>query len=242
MWIERELALLPTKNKSKLVLIGNWNRLSIPEINVDECDFDDDESFQHLYLLSDEEIEEGDCYIHFNLNCNEYSVHKADEHFNSDNNPNIIDNRSFVFPYWDKKIIATTDNSLRIDYDYHMVRTSEETKKCYNKSLPLIPQSFIEHYISEFNKGNKIEKVMVEYEEFAPNNGINLNDGYRKELKVLNDNIITIKQVKDSWSREELYELLRKAFKVGHDRGYSGYPNTDNWSKPEFEQWIQENL
>ena len=34
-------------------------------------------------------------------------------------------------------------------------------------------------------------------------------------------------------------EDLRKAFDAGNKRGWSGYPNTDNWTQPKFEEFIQ---
>ena len=39
-------------------------------------------------------------------------------------------------------------------------------------------------------------------------------------------------------SKEELVELLGKAFVAGNERGWSGYPNTDNHTKPTKEQFI----
>lgn len=32
-------------------------------------------------------------------------------------------------------------------------------------------------------------------------------------------------------------EDLRNAFEAGHRLGWSGYPNTDNWTQPNYEQW-----
>jgi len=34
-------------------------------------------------------------------------------------------------------------------------------------------------------------------------------------------------------------EDLRKAFEAGNKRGWSGYPDTDNWTQPKFEEFIQ---
>jgi len=33
-------------------------------------------------------------------------------------------------------------------------------------------------------------------------------------------------------------EDLQQSFNAGVKRGYSGYPNTDNWTQPEFEDWF----
>lgn len=83
-----------------------------------------------------------------------------------------------------KKIIATTDTSLGL-------------------SQP--SQSFIKAYIEEYNKGNVITDVLVEYiviDEFTTDGDW---EKYRNiQLKVDLNNTITIKKVKDSWSIEEL--------------------------------------
>jgi hypothetical protein len=102
-------------------------------------------------------------------------------------------------PYWGnkdtlKKIIATTDTSL---------------------GIALIPEQFINYFIKEYNKGNVIKEVLVEYEEYE----IKQIEWFQeapythkyKELKIkLNsDNTINIKPIKDSWSREEVVKLLK---------------------------------
>lgn len=90
-----------------------------------------------------------------------------------------------------KKVIATTDTSL---------------------GLPQPSQAFIDAYIIAYNAGTPITKVMVAYEDFMLNNGVNLNDGYHSKLKVDKSNAITIRKVKDQWNEAEVISLLRKAF------------------------------
>ena len=34
---------------------------------------------------------------------------------------------------------------------------------------------------------------------------------------------------------------MRDAFEAGHKLGWSGYPNTDNWTQPKFEEWFDKN-
>lgn len=33
---------------------------------------------------------------------------------------------------------------------------------------------------------------------------------------------------------------LKEAFDAGHKKGFSGYPNTENWKAPSFEQWFEQ--
>lgn len=35
-------------------------------------------------------------------------------------------------------------------------------------------------------------------------------------------------------------DINRKSFEAGNKRGWSGYPNTDNWTQPTFEQYYNE--
>lgn len=104
--------------------------------------------FQHLYILSDDEIKENDWCINRNLDTI-YQI-KA-----------IVGN----LENW-IKIIATTDLSL----GYNDILSIRQRKGLTNhyptfKPLPSIPQSFIKKYVSEYNKGNQITDIFVEYEE-----------------------------------------------------------------------------
>jgi hypothetical protein len=91
-----------------------------------------------------------------------------------------------------KKIIATTDKSLGL--------ASPST-------------SFIEKFVEEYNKGNIITKVIVEYEsvEYCRPMPMVHQKYYISKVKINpKDNTITIKKVKDSWSREEVIDLLTR--------------------------------
>lgn len=120
------------------------------------------------------------------------------------------------------KVIATTDKSL---------------------NLPQPSQSFIEKYISEYNKGNKIEEVMVEYELFDNGWDSSVVTNRVHKIKVnLKDNTITIKSVKNSWSREEIKQIL-EMYKSDID-------DSEIWNSdllihihyPDINKWIEENL
>lgn len=108
------------------------------------------------------------------------------------------DEEIFKHDKLDKKIIASTDNL----------------------NLPQPSQSFITKYIEEYNKGNKIEDVLVEYEEYITdgwvptyNNPDNHNLEQSAELDIrlkIKDNTITIKKVKESWNKEEISSIIRR--------------------------------
>jgi len=44
------------------------------------------------------------------------------------------------------------------------------------------------------------------------------------------------------YTKEEVILLVTNAFKAGYERSDSGYPNTDNHTKPNIEKFIQQNL
>ena len=124
---------------------------------------------QNLYFLSDDEIKEGDYYLsnESNLinNDPEYVVRRCDKINNgwleSDSNPGQGDN-----PFHSSKIIATTDKFL-------FFKDKNKSPKQYmgsyismslGENLPQPSRQFIEKYVEEYNKGNVITDVLVEYE------------------------------------------------------------------------------
>lgn len=192
--------LLPTDNVSNI-----WLRKS-QLMYSKGCSPMDESIPQHIYITSDEKIEEGD-----------WMFHKLDKHpikFDGDN--------SGRFPYGYKKIISSTDKSL---------------------NLPQPSQEFIEVFIREWNKDNKIEDVLVEYELNIPENANKFphfkvevvrcvwEEDYRLKINP-KDNTITIRKVKDSWSREEVISLIKK-----YSKEACGQPWFDTDDK-----WIEENL
>jgi len=164
------------------------------------------DTIKHLYFLSDDEIKEDDWYL-FND-----SIHQL--------------RRGDIASTNCKKIIATTDTSL--SSITHSTYPSGNTTGV--RTLVELPQpsiSFIEKYIKEYNNNIPITDVLVEYwahtEEYP-------------QLKVNSkDNTITIKKVKDSWSREEVELHCRIAF-------YAGMANTPMTGEKILNEWIESNL
>jgi len=148
---ECDIIMLPTDNlvgKQDLILIGNWKKLHL--MTNWQPKLAEDEKAQHLNILSNEKIKEGDFQICIDPN---------NPHYNQISNKtnNAVNSGAY------KKIIATTDSSL-------FVNTNCETYKkehCggYCCGVKQISQQFIEYFISEYNKGNVISKVLIEVEE-----------------------------------------------------------------------------
>lgn len=161
----------------------------------------------HLYFLSDNEIKEGDWI------------------YNKEREPSILQCiGKGSLRNW-KKIIATTDESLKIE-----IFGLGETAMC---SLPQPSQSFLEIFVKEYNKGMVIKEVMIEYYVITLN-----EDWSQKPVVITNeyklkinskDNTITIKRVKDSWNREEVIALFKKYIEDKENSITSKYNGFDNW-------------
>ena len=223
----------------KVVMVATDNKTNITKIYLDadktksvlrtnKTVNDNYKEYINLYITSNEEIKEGDWFI---------SAGKIHQ-YKGDKLPLIV-RCDF------RKIIATTDESL------------EPINLYGNSGLFKPSDSFISKYIEEYNKGNIISDVLlVEYEQCKVCQGTKRhivsmfgevdcnycqkNEGYEKlyiepRLKVDSNNTITIKKVKDSYSREEVINLLYK-YNDGIIDRYSQLTNKD------LDKWIKENL
>lgn len=108
-----------------------------------------------------------------------------------DKDRNIFQHKNyFPISIGQRKIIATTDASLGLSYP---------------------SQQFIQKYVKEYNKGNIITDVLVEYEGEALYTEQQYFKGYKDKLKINpKDNTITIKKLKEIYTKEELYQILEK--------------------------------
>lgn len=131
-----KVVMLPTNEKAKKGELYFFDKLLISEGKYAG------EISQHLYFLSDEEIKEGEYY---------YNVVRKDVQ-QCENN---IEASSLKHsPQYAKKIIATTDSSLKITIDLGEIAREN--------ILPQPSQSFLEVFVKEYNKGNVIKEVLVD--------------------------------------------------------------------------------
>jgi hypothetical protein len=137
---------------------------------------------QHLYLISNEEIKDGDycvCVKKFGVLFTDGTEHKFNQLIKVEHEAYYQVNKTDY-----KKVIATTDTTL---------------------NLPLIPQSFIEKYV-EVN--DKIDEVMVETELIESDKfwfkqfPDSVHDKHYK-VKTRKDNTVIISKVKDIWNYDE---------------------------------------
>lgn len=216
-----KVIMLPTNKKSNI-----YSNLLIKSItSIYKHNRNDDFINQHLYIISDDEIKENDWCLETNKNSTQYNtIFKChnDENKGYINSIEACNNYSAT-----KKIISTTDTSLIISGNVDVQPMIQ------SRMLPQPSQQFIEKYIEEYNKGEVITDVLVEYELTGNLNSIINSDSivYNNILKINSkDNTITIKKVKDNWNREEVVNLI--------------YKHTEDILKQRvtIEDWINNNL
>ena len=216
-----KVVMLPTNKPSKLGDLATYQGKSLAKVIKEGVNLKNTTvQFWNLYIISDDEIKEGDWF---------YNIHSK-----------IVGRAEFNFGKDElaKKIIATTNSSLW--------RPSHK----YASDVILLPQpsqQFINKYIEEYNKGNVITDVLVEYELISNEeyfgNTVNPDDDvpyFDEKLKINpKDNNIIIKIAKDSWSREEVIEFGNKV-KEYCKNGWK----SDSLHRVFFEwdKWIEENL
>ena len=217
MYKKVNVIILPSKNGNSKIGLNPRAMFNKPHLYYfnegavyQEC--------QHLYIISDEEIKVGDWIYRYE----DKKVFQSKSYF-SEGNPL---KKGLI-----TKIIATTDKSITINgYD------SSDEDAVVNCYLPQIPQQFIEKWIEEYNKGNQIEEIFVEYvqELSIDSNKHLIEEAY---LKINSDNTISIRN-KINYSIEEVKEIIRRCAFYFINNPPSNSENILQVSN----QWIKENL
>ena len=190
-------------------------------------------TYFNLYIISDDEIKEGDWCLFNELEVVKCTYSKNGEFLFSGS---LTSSSNHHFSYF-KKIITTTDTSLQW-LDESEINPELARPNGLWKCLPQPSQQFIEKYIEEYNKGNIITDVLVEYETLKTTaNNKHFGEGHiysiTNKLKINHkDNTITIKKLKDSWNKEEIIKLI-KSFANNYQ-----YASNDIG----YNKWIEENL
>jgi hypothetical protein len=223
MYKKCKIVMLPTNKKSKLVLSfkeKSFNQLVEPKLSLiqEEANYQfSNIQSQHLYIISDEEIKEGDWRLDIR-DGNVYKSNKADSE--------LYDNT------FRKKIIATTDFTLEIDHPF-------DDKGDLDFPLPGFSQSCIEYFVKQYNKGNIITEVDVKYGYTINKSEGPFNRSREYFLKIDDDNNIIIKPIKESWDKDEVYNMANKVREYLKD----GWKNdTINRVFYDFDRWFEENL
>jgi hypothetical protein len=234
MYHKCKVVMLSTNEKAPIFLYhldGIENGLACLALTLDRKMYSTYKP-QHLYILSNEEIMVGDWYYtsleHDNPFIRQCKIIDKSKEYWLDNDLKYQGN--LKSDYGSYKITASTDSFLTIQ-----INNPEKMSNRIYKSLPSPSQSFIEKYVSEYNKGNIITDVMVEYEEYNDYPPVS----FMPDILKVNpkDNTIIIKKIKDSWNREEVTKLCKKAYKDA-----STIQGSAKWLDNEAKEWVEENL
>jgi len=183
---------------------------------------------QHLYIISDDEIKEGD-----------HVFNTKDNHYGGIINKNNLSDARILS--YIKKIISTTDTSLKLPYD----STTSISKDGGGIILPQPSQQFITKYIESYNKGEVINNVIVEY-KYKGKEYVDEQDAYGYDKQIIkvnpNDNTINIKEVKDSWNREALHIIADHFYSMGIARGRGNLEDKIDCNQYTINDYINQNL
>lgn len=182
--VQVQVVMLPTKNKTNLWQDEN-NQLHCSIANYGNYRLNEAVN-QHLYLITDEEIREGDWIIDGKINRNNHTIFQIrKEQVHAYNKIAKIMNESTLKHFIVKKIVASTDLSL---------------------GLPDIPASFLQEYVKS---NGKIDKVGLETEYL---NGWSkllvekANDpiGLHTRLKLTDKNEVIVHADTDNWNLDTI--------------------------------------
>ena len=230
--------MLPTEKASSLVL-GLDNILEYDDVLRT---YGGGVFQQHLYIISDDKIKEGDWLLFIP----DESISKCDkEDFKALQEMSILEASNW------KKIVATTDKSL------HPESANENVNNWGKVMLPKLPESFIQAYIKAHNEGRTITEVDLDVEETTKFKKP-LASVYNSTRAILNnlDTTYTIKTRPDNtviilpiiiptippkqdklYTKDEVEKIIRETCKNAHKfiHNYEQSENTIN-------KWIKDNL
>ena len=205
---------MSTVKKAKVVMLPTNEKTNI--INTNQGLLYNSNDYiginQHLYIISDDKIKKDDWCI--------------------DSNGIIFQHKNhFPISIGQRKIIATTNTLLKIEINGNRGDLLPDVS--FDINLPQPSQQFIQKYIEEYNKGNVITDVLVEY-EYLLDDMVVLP--YWKLKVNAKDNTITIKKVKENFTKNEVISLCDDAYKVGY--GTAVCEETNQGKEVSFKEWL----
>lgn len=226
-----KVVMLSTEKASKLLLLDNilsYCKSIKIEKYISNNKEEEQALPQHLYLVSDEEIKDND---HFMSAFYGYPLQNTKEW--REKQKELLGKYPDLSDLKQHKIIATTDKSLKIPINKHLIRLEEADERDETFLLPQIPESFIEAYVKANGEINEVE---VEYEQkrwgyYSKNiNSESINHNV-KEYLFLTDNNEVIISLKEE---DKLYNIndIKKLIELYNTTYIDGDINT----------WIKENL
>lgn len=152
----------------------------------------------HLYIISNEDIKEGDWVYRSDLDV-VFQANLVTDSFIT--MLNLIGAEGVMIKYC-KKIIATTDPELTID-KRHYIHALAPTLH-----LPCIPNDFITHYINGYNRGNVLNEAFVLHKGIIQSTTYEGEMPESYELIVNEFNEITALILKQNYSTEDIVNIF----------------------------------
>jgi hypothetical protein len=219
---KHKIVMLPTDDISGLVKVNGELRIEKGMRNYPKSIYKDAQQ-QHLYILSDDEIKEGDW---IQVTSTVMSYEEAIKHWGEP---------------LGKKIIATTDPKLQVDNVLNLT-----LEKFGKKHLPQIPQSLVENYVKhqpeyvelEYESYHGIETSIAEINAISGDGskmwkGIGDNRDFR--LKLINNEVVWLSITNEpdmyKYTRNDLEDLI-----------FNAIQECKNMSNREIEEWFENNL
>lgn len=217
IFLEKSNGKVNLKGKDGEVLILSDEKIKEGDWIVTQKTTDKEDGYEVVQIKSIHFIKEGEEYItafgfDTGLKTNIKKVVKC-KYFSNYHKHDVLINAEEC-----KKIIATTDESLTVDY------YDGAYNELNKQSLPRPSNEFLRKYCGL----GGIEEVLVEY-EYNHDNTVPYPkkvEGEMYKLKVAPDNTIMIKSIKDSWNREEVVKLIKEFHKCVCDHPSR---NVNNW-------------
>ena len=168
----------------------------------------------------------------------------------SEDKDEIINTGDWYYDTEDNRIDQLREDELTMSYDRKIIATTNQVMR-----LPRLPKGFIEKFITTFNKDEAIEFAMVEYNTYPIGNNGNIigtdsdypynkllcNFTIKYDVKIDKGNYITIKRIKDTYTREEHIKDIKTAVQdaISYPEKFVTGICFDNSL---FEKWLEENL
>ena len=230
----KNLHILPTDKPSRLYLNG-FQRLVLD----DKIEIADDNSFtnQHIYITSDEEIKDvrphkGKWQLEKGEILNKFPNYLTDlsecKLVIITTDPDLI--KDGVQAIDDKFLEWFVNNpsceEVEVKYDKDIFPYGVETSNGYGWYKIIIPKEEPKQETLE----EVAHKMLVDYGIKSIGQSIGV-----PTVKKLMVNMA-------KWQAERMHseEDLKEAFEAGHKKGFSGYPNTENWKELPFEKWFEQ--
>lgn len=188
---KRKLVMLPTDKETKIWL----DEFNVLRFGNKSFFYESGCKWQHLYILSDEPIKEGDyCISNSNYLIKVNKIENDELSFIPLQKDVYCNSETWHKIKYYKKIIVSTNESLNYCNNCNgtgRIAEHEDCEECGGRGqwlkFPQLSQEFIKYCIIQYNKGNIITEVEVEYK------WVSLNFKWWWKLIINSDNTINIR-------------------------------------------------